>query len=52
MTLLELVEQKTQTILDNKGGNPGRQSIATTRGQQIEVAAAEMLLDHPNVESL
>jgi hypothetical protein len=52
MTFAELVEQKTQRILDEKGGTPGRQSIATTRGQQVEVAAAELLRQHPNVKSV
>ena len=46
---INLVEDKTQAILSAKDGTPGRQSIATTRGQQVEVAAAELLAKHPNV---
>ena len=47
-----LVETKTWTILNSKPGTPGRQAIATTRGQQVEAAAEELLLTHPNVESI
>tara|TARA_R110002012_G_scaffold49534_2_gene128190 strand:- start:1170 stop:1679 length:510 start_codon:yes stop_codon:yes gene_type:complete len=44
------VEEKTWEILNKKGSNPGRQSIATTRGQQVEVVAEEILNYHPNVD--
>ena len=44
------VEEKTWEILNKKGGDPGRQSIATTRGQQVEVVAEEILNHHPNVD--
>jgi len=49
---LNLVEEMTWNILDQKPGTPGRQSIATTRGQQVELAAKKLLSDHPNVESI
>ena len=48
---ISLVEERTQAILSTKG-DVGRQAIATTRGQQVEKAAAILLSDHPNVESV
>jgi hypothetical protein len=48
---ISLVEERTQSILSTKG-DVGRQAIATTRGQQVEKAAAILLSDHPNVESV
>ena len=48
----DLVEELTWDILNSKGGTPGRQSIATTRGQQVEVAAKQLLESHPNVASV
>ena len=48
----ELVEKLTWETLNKKEGTPGRQSIATTRGQKVEVAAMEMLKSHPNVASI
>jgi hypothetical protein len=47
--LKDIVEEKTWQILDSKAGTPTRQAIATTRGQQVEVAASEMLQQHPAV---
>ena len=47
--LKDLVEEYTWAILDKKSKTPTRQAIATTRGQQVEVAAAEMLRKHPAV---
>ena len=47
---IDLVEERTWDVLDKKPGTPGRQSIATTRGQQVEHAAKTLLLLHPNVE--
>jgi len=47
--LKDTVEAKTWQILDSKRGTPTRQAIATTRGQQVEVAACEMLREHPAV---
>jgi len=48
----DLVEEKTWAILDAKSKNPTRQAIATTRGQQVEVAAKEMLEKHPAVSKV
>ena len=48
---ISLVEERAQAILATKV-NPGRQAIATTRGQQVEKVAAILLSDHPNVESV
>ena len=48
----DLVEELTWNILDNKPGKPGRQAIATTRGQQVETAAAQLLSSHPNVDRI
>lgn len=47
--LKDIVEEKTWRILDSKAGTPTRQAIATTRGQQVEVAACEVLQKHPAV---
>lgn len=47
--LKDIVEANTWQILDSKKGTPSRQAIATTRGQQVEVAACEMLKSHPAV---
>jgi hypothetical protein len=47
--LKDLVEEYTWSILDKKPKTPTRQAIATTRGQQVEVAASEMLRNHPAV---
>ena len=55
MTLNEFiheVEVRTWRILDDKGPNPTRQAIATTRGQQFEKTLMDMLDDHPAVESV
>ena len=51
IAFIRLVEDKTNAILSTKQ-NVGRQAIATTRGQQVEVAAEELLASHPNVESI
>lgn len=48
----ELVETLTWEILDSKPGTPSRQSIATTRGQQVEAAALQLLTKHPNVDHI
>ena len=48
---ISLIEERTQSILSTKG-DVGASGIATTRGQQVEKAAAILLSDHPNVESV
>ena len=46
------VEDRTWEVLNDKGPNPTRQAIATTRGQQFEKALVEMLESHPAVISV
>ena len=47
-----LVEDRTWDILNDKGPNPTRQAIATTRGQQFEKTLVDSLEAHPAVESV